>query len=227
MNAPKPVTLRKYYASFKSIPGAVVGLSVAAPALSRALLPSRYQAYAFPPLGNADGPARVGTLVLVLAATYFAFFAGAPSQEGNRKRVAFAVPLALIWLCLYVGLFSRFVRVIEIHNPDHTVTPVSVSVGYERTEFARANFGGASDWELLRYRGVNDGQIYKLWTTASVLIARLSLFISYVLFVFTLVAALGWGLLAGLTRTPAPECRVTQPPGAPALRATAEPPQLR
>lgn len=203
MSAIKPITLRQYYASFKSISGIVIGLSAAAPVLSR-ILPSAYKAYAFPPLGIVEGPARVGTFVLVLATTYFAFFAGVSSLGSNRRRVAFAVPLAFIWLCLYIGLFSRFVRVVEIHNADRSVTSLYASVGYERTEFAKVNFGNSSDWELLRQRGVSDEQIHRLWTAESVLIVRLSLFISYTLFVLTLVAAFSWGILDELGRKLAP-----------------------
>jgi len=169
----------------------MAGIFSAIPLLSK-LVPDGYAAYGFPPLGSLDGPARIGTVVLALAATYFAFFARAASPSGDRKRIAAAIVLALVCLCLYFGLFLRFVRNIEI--PTKNIS-VQVSVGYERTDFANANFGSESDWEILRARGTGEEEIWRLWTAKSLLVCRLSLYIAYSIVIFCLVTAFSWGVI--------------------------------
>jgi hypothetical protein len=78
---------------------------------------------------------------------------------------------------------------------------VQVSVGYERSDFAKANFAGDTDWELLRERGTGEEDIWRLWTTKSLLISRLSLYISYSLFIFSFVAAFSWGIVDQLSQS--------------------------
>jgi hypothetical protein len=191
LNSSEHITLRQYYLSFKSISGVMAGLLSAIPFLSK-LAPDAYAAYGFPPLGSLEGPARIGTFVFAWAATYFAFFARAGSPSGDRKRIAAAMVFAFVFLCLYFGLFLRFVRTIEI--PAKNIS-VQVSVGYERTDFAKDNFGAASDWEILRARGTGEEEIWKLWTTKSLLVCRLSLYIAYSIVVLSLVAAFSWGVI--------------------------------
>jgi hypothetical protein len=198
VNNNESFTLRQYYLSFKSISGAIAGLFSAFPLLSRLFLPESYRAYCFPPLGSVEGPARIATVALGLATTYFAFFARATLPSRNRRRVATGLVLAFICLCLYIGLFLRFVRNIDIPSRN---TSVQVSVGYERSDFAKTNFAGDSDWELLRERGTSEEDIWRLWTTKSLLISRLSLYISYSLFIFSLVAAFSWGIVDQLSQS--------------------------
>jgi hypothetical protein len=191
MNGTQSITILQYYRSFKSLSGALVGFFSALPVFS-GLLPSAYSAYAFPPLGSIEGPARVGIMVLAFAATYCAFFAISAVPARNRRRITTAFFFALVSLCLYLGLFLRFVRIIDV--PAKGVS-VAVSVGYDRTDFARATFGTGSDWDLLRGRGVDDEQVWKLWTAKSILIARMSLYFAYCLIILSLVAAFSWGVL--------------------------------
>jgi hypothetical protein len=192
------VSLRQYYAAFGSISGVIAGFLSAAPLLTR-LLPSGYSGYGFPPLGGADGPARVGTFVLALAMTYVAFFAQPKRNERNRRNIVVAILMALIPLFLYVGLSLRFVRTIEIPS---TNTSVQVSVGYERTKFAADNFTMSSDWEMLRARGTDEEEVWKLWTASSLITSRLSLYLAYSLFVLLLVAGFSWGVLLDVRQGP-------------------------
>ena len=169
----------------------MAGLLTAVPFLSK-LVPDAYAAYVFPPLGSVEGPARIGTFVFAWASTYFAFFARAGSLSGDRKRIVAAMVFAFVFLCVYFGIFLRFVRTIEI--PTKNIS-VQVSVGYERTDFAKDNFGAASDWEILRTRGTDEEEIWKLWTTKSLLVCRLSLYIAYSIVVLSLVTAFSWGVI--------------------------------
>jgi hypothetical protein len=169
----------------------MAGLFSSIPLWSK-LIPAAHSGYGFPPLGSADGAARVGTVVLALATTYFAFFSRAPLPNRTGKRIPAAIVFAFICLCVYIGLFLRFVRTIDI--PSKNIS-VQVSVGYERTEFAKINFNADTDWELLRDRGTGEEEIWRLWTARSLLTSRLSLYTTYSLFIFSLVAAFSWGVL--------------------------------
>ena len=197
MNNNGSFTLLQYYRSFISISGVIAGLLTAFPLLSGLILPESYRAYCFPPLGNVEGPARIATVALALAATYFAFFARATLAVRNRKRVAIALVFASVCICLYLALFLRFVRTIEIPSRDRSV---QVSVGCERSDFAKANFVGESDWDLLRDRGTAEEEIWRLWTAKSLLISRLSLYITYLLVVLSLVTAFSWGVIYQLSQ---------------------------
>jgi hypothetical protein len=83
VNKTDSVTLRQYYASFKGASGVMAGLFSSAPLLSK-LIPEAHSGYGFPPLGSAEGAARVGTVVLALATTYFAFFFKDRSAQSCR-----------------------------------------------------------------------------------------------------------------------------------------------
>jgi len=48
-----------------------------------------------------------------------------------------------------------------------------VSVGYDRTQFAKTNFAVESDEDMLRARSTGDEEIKKLWTYQSLTVVRL------------------------------------------------------
>jgi hypothetical protein len=106
-----------------------------------------------------------------------------------------AIACGLVFFLLYVVTFMRFVRTIEIPSKG---TVVQVSVGIQRTEFAKANFNSDSDWEILRDRGTDEEQVWKLWTARSLVLCRFALYTTYSLCLLSLVAAFSWGVLAGL-----------------------------
>jgi hypothetical protein len=184
-------SLAQYYLTFKSVLGIVAVAISAVPLLSKAL-PSPEDGYGFPPLGDAEVPARIGAFVIGLAATFFAFFSATDSASKNRKLITGAIVSIAVCLFIYVALFSRFVRKVEISS---LRTSVQVTVGFHRTDSALATFDGETDWEMLRHRGTDDEQLEWLWTSRSLLIARLSLFITYCVFIFSVVAAFSWGVL--------------------------------
>ena len=191
MSEARPLTLRQYYGSFKSLSGTLAGAATFLPFLSK-LLPENISAYVFPPLGSADGPARIGTFAVALATTYLAFFWKAMLPRNNARRVVLAVALAVVFHFLYLLAYFRFVRTIDIPTRG---TTVSVSVGYQRSEFASKTFGSVSDWELLRQRGTDEEEIWMLWTARSLLLARGSLLVAYSGFVLCLVCGCSCGAL--------------------------------
>lgn len=164
----------------------------AIPLLSK-FLPSNLAAYGFPPLGNVDGIARVGTIVFAVACTYMLFFARIGFPKSTGKSISTAIAAALLSFVLYLGLFLAFVRTIEIPSRD---TAVQVSIGYARSEFARATFGDASDWQLLKERGPSEEEIWSLWTPSSIIISRMCLFMAYTLTICFLVLAFSFGVRA-------------------------------
>ncbi len=193
----RSISLALYYRSFRSVCGALVGLISASPVLSKLFLPETLKAYGFPPLGDAEGPARIATFVFALFVTYFAFFSGAPLPTGNRRRIRVVAGFALVFLFSYVALSMRLVRTVEVPS---TGTAIQVSVGFERTDFARSNFPGESDWDLLRERGPYEEEIWRLWTSKSLIISRLSLYAAYCLLVLSIVTSFSWGVLYHLQK---------------------------
>jgi hypothetical protein len=186
-----PISLRQYYLSFKSLSGLLAGAVTALPLISK-LLPDAASAYAFPPLGNIEGPARTGALVLAVAVTYAAYFSRGATVRSRPWRIAGLVVMASFCLVLYLALSFRFVRRIDVPS---RATSILVTVGYQRTEFANRTFGSATDEEMLRQRGPNEEQVERLWTPKSVLAARLELFASYSGFVLALVLAFSVGIV--------------------------------
>jgi hypothetical protein len=176
--------------SFRSASGIVAATIAALPVVSK-MLPDTAGAYAFPPLGSIDVPARIATVVLAGAVTYVAYFSIGVTARSRFRRVAVPFVVAAFCVIFYLAASLWFVRRIDIPAIGKSVL---VSVGYKRTEFAVTTFGSATDEEMLRQRGPDEEQIRKLWTPASVLIARLTLFTFYCGSVLTLVYAFSVGV---------------------------------
>jgi hypothetical protein len=184
-NNPK-ITTTEYYKSFRSLWGIVAIVFTILPAAA-IFKPGRV----FPPLGDQTVLALCFAIVLALVTTYIMFlFRGMSSSNIGRLIVALLV-FSIIWFCVYFAAQLRFVRVIaEVGKDAHIV-----SVGYARTNFARANFPDASDEEMLRGRGLNDEDIRTLWTTKSLILSRLLLFVSCMGCTLSLVALASLGVL--------------------------------
>jgi cellobiose-specific phosphotransferase system component IIC len=184
-----PSPIIEYYKSFLSILGALAALVAASPLLSKAL-PAEVSQHIFPPLGQMESSARVGAVAFALLATYVAFFLG---SSNATIKVVLAASLAFVSFVAFLALSSRLVRTIDVPSQGASLT---VSVGFERSDFAKNNFANDSDWEMLRHRGMSDEEIEKLWTPNSVIAGRLALWISCVGFVVASVFALCFGVLS-------------------------------
>jgi hypothetical protein len=167
------VTLADYYTSARGVATAIA--AVALPFASK-VVPSEPSTYFFPPLGDIDGIARIGLVVLCLAVSLLVYFIVSDHVPKSPARVI-VVSLVVFVVCLlgYLAAYERFVRRIDIPTRDTTVV---VSVGYDRTDFANQSFATKSDWDMLRARGTSDEEIENLWTKHSVTVARLGLFLS-------------------------------------------------
>ena len=196
MSRRPPSPIIEYYKSFGSILGALAALVAASPLLSEAL-PAGASRFIFPPLGQIESLARVGAVAFAILATYVAFFLG--SGNGTTK-VVIAASLALVFFVAFLALSSRLVRTIDIPSQN---AAFAVSVGFERSNFAKNNFVNYSDWDMLRNRGMSDEEIQKLWTPNSVIAGRLALWTSCVGFVVASVFALCFGVSSRL-RQPNP-----------------------
>jgi hypothetical protein len=188
------MTLKRYYSSFKSLSGILAGLLASLP-FSSQLLPNG--AYLFPPLGDIEGPARAGVLVLAFATTYAVYFLVKGSSLNQNIAVGLLVIIALFGLVAYLALAEEFVRHIDIPSRG---TRIYITIGYERTAFAKSNFDSAPDEELLRARGMDEEQMRMLWTPRSLTITRVALFAAYSFVVLSLVAALSFGVASEIPR---------------------------
>jgi hypothetical protein len=186
----RSITLRTYYRSFISTSGVLAGIVIASPYISR-MLPASVGSYAFPPLGGVEEVARTALVAMALAATFGVYF-WYGSTATDPKTVAIALIVAAILFLAYFGLHLRFVRRVDIPTLS---TATYVSIGYERTVFAKTTFDAASDEDLLRSRGLDDEQVRRLWTTNSLIVARLLLFTAYCACILALVVAFSCGVV--------------------------------
>lgn len=187
MTANASLSLKRYYGSFKSISGGLAVATGVAPLLSLVIKPAA--SILFPPLGDATFPALAGVLALYVATTYVAYYI-----SGARLRtilMVLSVCVAGVSLCLYLASYMDFVRRVDI--PSLSSSRI-VSVGSERTPFATQVFGTESDWDMLRARGTDEEEIWKLWSARSIVQARLSLFGTFCGFLLPLVLVFSLGV---------------------------------
>lgn len=183
------MTLKQYYKAFWSLSGVLAAAPPIVAAIVTPLLPDSASVYGFPPMGDVGGFARLGLLCLAVLVTYLVYF-----WHGGKWLLVVAAAIAFLSLCAYIALYPRFVLRIDVPSQR---TAVHVSVGYDRTLFARANFNSDSDEDMVRARGFDDEEIKKLWTFRSLTVARLALFGSYCGFILGLVAAFSLGIVFG------------------------------
>jgi hypothetical protein len=212
--------VKDYYKHFVSIYGALSAAIASFPLLSK-LLPEGQAAYLFPPLGDQEPAFRAAALILGALVTLAIYFSKdmAAGLTGRGRVVLFLTILApsLAGLLGFFVLSQSFVRTVPVPGME---TEVVVSVGYERTPYAQTKFpAGATDWELLRGRGLTEEEVQRLWTSGSVIKARLGLYISYMLFLLPAVAAGSVGVLLDKLGGPAaPEPPQSPKPDVPVTR---------
>jgi hypothetical protein len=194
MSAARPVTLKSYYYNFKTARGVAAVFGATAPFLSKIMPGASWSEYLLAPLGDIDNLARILLAVLCVAMTSLVYFFFQDQSAAQRKRtfVAMLLIIPVVCLCAYMVFCLMFVRKIEIPTLQRSVY---VSVGYQRTEFARKTFDSMTDEDMLRYRGLDDEEIRRLWTGFSLLVARLTLFVSWSGFALSLVCGLSLGVL--------------------------------
>ena len=155
---------------------------------------------------------RSSFAVLCVAVTYLVYFFFQDQSPTARKRT-FLFSLLIIpvfSLSLYIVFCLSFVRRVDIPVLGHSVF---VSVGYQRSEFAKQIFGSMTDEEMLRQRGLAEEELRKLWTQFSLTAVRVVLFLSWCGFALSLILGLSLGVLdqvekaAAAPNTPSPRSR--------------------
>lgn len=189
------MTIKSYYKNFISIYGALAGALGALPFLSK-LLPGNWAQYVFPPLGGVEPYSRLATLILAGAVTLIVYTMNTSSfatcKRGRSKSMWLVFAIGVIAVIVFFVLTQAFARSIDIPSVGKSVV---VSVGYDRTEFARTTFKDKSDEQMLRARGTSEEEIWRLWTAKSIIVARSLLFISYLIFILSAVAFVSLGVL--------------------------------
>lgn len=180
------MTLTQYYKAFLSVFGV---LAAAPPIIVGLILPfvsDGTPVYGFPPLGDVASFARLGLVCLAFLVTFLIYF-----WQGGKWPLVAAFLVSFVCLCAYVAFYPQWV--VRIDVPSQRAA-IRVSVGYERTQFAKTNFASDSDEDMLRARGTDEEEIKKLWTYQSLTVARLALFVSYCGFLLGLVAVFSLGV---------------------------------
>jgi hypothetical protein len=194
MSAACSINLKNYYSNFKTIRGVAAVLGAIVPFLAKLKPGTSWTEYLLAPMGDVDYVARVLFAVLCVGVTYLVYFYFQDQSAAQRKRTFLVMLLIIPTLCLslYIVFCLMFVRKIDITSIQRSVY---VSVGYQRTEFAKQTFGSMTDEDMLRQRGFDDEQIRAIWTEFSILVARLALFASWSGFALSLICGLSLGAL--------------------------------
>ena len=187
------LTLRSYYSDFKSARGIGTAVGIILPVIPK-VKSGTWTEYLLAPLGSADIIARVLLAVLCIAMTYLVYFFFQGQLKKARKRTLLLTLFVIPFLCacLYVVFCMCFVRNINIPALERSAY---VSVGFQRTAFAKQTFGSMTDEEMLRSRGFDDEEIRRLWTPLSLILARVALFVSWSGIGLSLICGLSLGLL--------------------------------
>jgi hypothetical protein len=171
--------------------GAVVAGGLATLPLFSKLLPNSVGGYAFPPLGEIDSFARLTTIGFIFVATYVVYLLQGSSEQSRRRLALILWLVAFVGCAIYLAVATRFIRIVAIPTLHDSV---AVSVGFERTPFAKS-IGEASDFDLLRLRGPQEEEIQKLWTFRSLALARLALWTLHCGVILAFVAIFSLGAL--------------------------------
>jgi hypothetical protein len=168
-------------------------------------MPEKVGRYFFPPLQDIYRVIAVVLGIVVFAGVYLLQdLQLAHSPRGRLKALGWSVCLAVLGACLFLISQERFVRSIDIPSRAEGVV-VSVSVGFERTDFTKTQFPDWSDWKILHDHGYGEEDIWKVWTPRSIIAARLALFSSYLLFLLFTISSLSLAVLfQGLQDAPNP-----------------------
>ena len=172
------VTIRQYYTSFKGLYLLWACVPFVTLLLHAFKLDSHSIIELYPPLGDFQTYAMAATVGLLLVATFVVFLCC-----GLAKGIHPSVPVILmvgivLGVCALIALYVPFVRRIPI--PSQSLE-ISVSIGYQRTDFALTNYPKSNDWEMLHDRGPWEEQIQMLWTLHSIVVVRVLLWFFHTL----------------------------------------------
>jgi hypothetical protein len=172
-----------------SLRGLLVGALAALPPLSSAL-PESVGDRVFPPLGDIQPAARAVAAAVALASTFVVFLSRKSLRNLSGLQSCATLLAAIVFFSLYLAVYIRSVKHYTGANSE-----VTVSIGFERTEFAKKNYGDNNDIEMLKAYGPREEEIQKLWTYKSLIEARVSLWLFYTLTITAFVWLFSVGTL--------------------------------
>lgn len=162
----KQQTFRRYIATVGSVAAALVALPISAKMMHVD------SPYLNPPLGTLD------SFVVPIAVPLVGLFAALPWLFGLKHSARVGALLSAALCILSFVSYSVFVSryIVRVDAPGAVL---QVSVGTERTEWAKRNLDGDSDALALMTAGWSEVEIREIWTVHSIVVARLKLLISF------------------------------------------------
>jgi hypothetical protein len=137
----------------------------------------------WPPLGPF---ARLAIGSATISITLLGWILPEAFETDSVQRKALKACFILIIAAMICYAILGFHLVKEVRFPgtpgDPAPTPVYLSVGFRRTDQAKAKAPNKTDVQLIQDVGLDDRDIEKVWTHGSVVAARFSLFFTYFLF---------------------------------------------
>jgi hypothetical protein len=131
--------------------------------------------YVIPPLGPLSEFVVPLALVAVGMCGIVPWFLNLRQQL--RRLAITSLILAVMFMCVYAVLIMYFVA--TIHPPNRPA--IHVTVGTERTTFAKANYPNTSNEEIVYQYGNRDEDLDQLWTHGSITFTRCSLLGAYLM----------------------------------------------
>lgn len=199
----KTLTINEYYKQFVSVLGAsAVGIG-SIPFIS-SLFDNNLKVLQFPPIGDYTIACKIMLgFILVATSLIILFLQNTRFVLNDSYRLKSLIVLffiVLISFSLNTALSSAFVKRINPLENEYLL----VSIGYEKTDFAKKNLLDYTDYEILeKVRGFTEADIQKVWTKTSLIITRLSLLLSYSLFFVSAISILCISILSNaLVLTP-------------------------
>lgn len=173
------ITVRQYYSGFVSLFG-VAASTAFIPPLLHLFMPesSEFADYLYPPLMDFKWIGIAATIGVLMVATYVVFVYCESAEKILPRLPAVLMGTMAVSACALLLLYVPYVRRVPVPAVN---LEVPVSIGFERTQFAHQTYQQSTDWEILHSVGPTEDEIQKLWTTRSICVVRLFLWIFYTL----------------------------------------------
>lgn len=178
------VTSIEYYKGFKSAQGIPAVVALLDPFVKAVCPQPEIAASVYPPLGDAQAIGVVLTFLFLLIATWLVLVI-CNSVRKVRYIAAYAVLVALIFLGAYCWLATGmgYIHLVRLVNGKTVI----VSAGKDRTESAKTDFPGESNYQMLLEHGQREQDIQDLWTKDSLKDVRIRLWSECTLTLITIL----------------------------------------
>jgi hypothetical protein len=183
------VSRSRYLNGFKSLVGSIAAIGTTIPALSSVFSTQPWSNYLFPPIDDFFRAVAVLLCLLVILLVFE--LRDMPFVRDRTRRALAQVGAFVLIICTVISLFISYHYFVR--HWDRYV----VSIGFTPTAMASKEYPHASEWQLLdNYGGWKEEEgIRKAWTSGSILIARLALFVSYLIGLLSVVALASFTVL--------------------------------